>query len=65
MHYLSSVTSAYVQMAWFITFECEQQSVSFPALFIENQGVIEKLEESRRTMKFWPGMLKTIAHTPI
>ena len=43
----SSVTSAYVQMAWFVTLGCEQQSVSFPALLIGNQGVIEKLEESR------------------
>ena len=41
------MTSAYVQMAWFITLGCEQQSVSFRALLIANQGVIEKLEESR------------------
>ena len=41
------MTSAYQQMAWFITLGCEQQSVSFPALLIGNQGVIEKLEESR------------------
>ena len=41
------MTSAYVQMTWFITLGCEQQSVFFPALFIGNQGVIRKLEESR------------------
>ena len=41
------MTSAYVQMAWFITLGCEQQSVSFPALLIGNQGVIEKLEQNK------------------
>ena len=34
-------------MAWFITLGCEQQSVSLLALFIKNQGVIEKLEQTR------------------
>ena len=47
MQSLSSVASAYVQIAWFITLGSEQQSVSFPALLIGNQGVIKKLEESR------------------
>ena len=43
----TSVTSAYVQVTWFMTLRCEQQSVSFPALLIGNQSVIEKLEKSK------------------
>ena len=39
------MTSAYVQTAWFITLECEQQSAYFPALLIKYQGVIEKFEQ--------------------
>ena len=41
----SSVTCAYVQTAWFISLGCGQHFASF--LAIGNQGVIEKLEESR------------------
>ena len=43
----SSVTSAYMQTAWFITLGCEQQSTYFPALLIKYQGVIEKFEQNR------------------
>ena len=41
----------YEQTAWFITLGCERQPVSFPALLIANQGVIEKFEESRPEIK--------------
>ena len=41
------MASAYVQKAWFITLECGQQSISFPALLIRNQRVIENLEQNR------------------
>ena len=41
------MTFAYEQTALFITLECEQQSVPFPALLIGNHNVIEKLEQSR------------------
>ena len=40
------MASAYVQKAWFITLECGQQSISFPALLIKNQGFIENLEQN-------------------
>ena len=43
----SSVTFACEQTACFITLGCEQQSVSFPALLIRNQGVNLKLWHSR------------------
>ena len=42
----SSVTSAYVQTAWFIILRSEQQAVSFPDLFIRNQGVSEMFEQN-------------------
>ena len=40
----SSVTSPCEQTAWFITFGCERQSVTFQASLIGNQDDIEKLE---------------------
>ena len=45
------MTSAYVQMAWFITLGCEQQSAYFPGLLIKNQGVIENLEQKKTENK--------------
>ena len=47
----SSVTYAYVQIVWFITLECVQPSVIFPAFHIGNQDVIEKLEQNRAELR--------------
>ena len=41
------MTSAYVQTAWLVTLGGEQQSISFAALLIRNQGVIDMFEQNR------------------
>ena len=40
----SSVTSPCEETAWFVTLRCEQQTVTFQAILLRNQGVIGNLE---------------------